>query len=372
MRKFAIIITLLCFSTAAFAEIRLGGLFAVTGPASFLGNPEKLTTEMLVEEINKNGGINGEKIRLFIYDTQGREDRAITYFKRLATKDRVAAVLGPSRTGCALAVKNLAVRYKVPLIACAASAKIVTPANPFVYKTPQSDIHVAEKLFDHLKSKGKTSIALISAQSGYGATGREAVLKNAARFGIKIVADEKFMDTDKDMTAQLSKIKAKKPDATICWAAGAAPAIVARNASALGMDSIYMTQGIASKKFISLAGEAAEGIKLTAGRLIVASKLPDTDRFKTMLMKYKNDYESKFGGDVSVFGGHAYDAFGLFAKAYAKAGTGGMKLADALSEVKGFMGTAGEFNMTKDDHTGLSKDSFIIAEIRNGEFIPAE
>lgn len=372
MRKLLLITLMLCFSLTAFAEIRLGGLFAVTGPASFLGNPEKLTAEMLVDQVNAAGGLNGEKIKLFVYDTQGREDRAISYFKRLVTKDRVIAVLGPSRTGCALAIKDLAIKFKVPLIACAASAKIVTPANPYVYKTPQSDIHVAEKLFDYLKKHNKTNVALISASSGYGATGRDAVLENAERFGINIIADEKFMDTDKDMTAQLSKIKAKNPDAVICWAAGAAPAIVARNAQALGMDNIYMTQGIASKKFIELAGDAANGVKLTAGRLIVVDKLPESDRFKNILMKYKTDYESKFGGAVSVFGGHSYDAFGLFAAAYAKSGKDPEKLAQALQQVKGFMGAAGEFNMTEDDHTGLSMDSFIIAEIKNGEFVPAE
>jgi len=246
------------------------------------------------------------------------------------------------------------------------------PADKYVYKTPQSDIHVAEKLFDYLTSNGKKNVALISAQSGYGATGREAVLKNAPKFGINIIADEKFMDTDKDMTAQLSKIKSKKPDAVICWAAGAAPAIVARNAKALGITELYMTQGIASRKFIELAGDAANGVKLTAGRLIVADKLSDTDRFKTMLMKYKTDYETKFGMSVSVFGGHSYDAFGLFKTAVAKSGNDSKKLAAELQKVKGFMGTAGEFNMTADDHTGLSKDSFIIAEIKNGEFVPAE
>ncbi|PLX67805.1 MAG: ABC transporter substrate-binding protein [Denitrovibrio sp.] len=372
MRKIILVMLMLCFTFTAFAEIRLGGLFAVTGPASFLGNPEKLTTEMLVDQVNAAGGINGEKIKLFIYDTQGREDRAISYFKRLATKDKVVAVVGPSRTGCALAIKDLATKFKIPLIACAASARIVTPANTYVYKTPQSDIHVAEKLFDYLKSQGKTRVGLISAQSGYGATGRVAALDNAKRFGIEIIADEKFMDTDKDMTSQLSKIKSKKPDAVICWAAGAAPAIVARNAQSLGMDNIFMTQGIASKKFIQLAGDAANGIKLTAGRLIVADKLSDSDRFKPMLMKYKNDYESKFGGAVSVFGGHAYDAFGLFKTAIAKSGNDREKLANEIQKVTGFMGTAGEFNLSTEDHTGLSKDSFIIAEIKNGEFIPAE
>jgi branched-chain amino acid transport system substrate-binding protein len=373
MKKFMLMLMVIGLSFSAFAEIRLGGIFAVTGPASFLGNPEKLTLEMLVDEVNKNGGINGEKIELFIYDTQGQENRAISYFKRLATKDKVLAVIGPTRTGSTLAVKNLAKRYKIPLISCAASRKIVEPANPYIYKTPQSDIQVVEKLFEYFTQNGMKNIALITAQSGYGSTGRSAVLDYAKKYpGINIIADEKFRDTDKDMTAQISKIKDKNPDATICWAAGTAPAIVARNFKQLGMKNLFMTQGVASKKFIDLAGDAAEGIKLTAGRLIVASKLDDTDRFKSMLMKYKTDYESKFKNDVSVFGGHAYDAFGLFMEAYKQSGKDSKKLAMALQEVKGFLGTAGEFNMTKDDHTGLSKDAFIIVEIKGGEFTPSK
>lgn len=371
MRKLTLFMLLMLTASFAFAEIRLGGLFAVTGPASFLGNPEKLTLELLVDQVNKSGGLNGEKIKLFIYDTQGQENRAISYFKRLATKDKVLAVVGPTRTGSALAIRNLAKKYKLPFIACAASRKIVEPANPYIYKTPQSDIQVVEKLFEYFTNNNMKNIALITAQSGYGSTGRSAVLDYAKKYkNINIISDEKFRDTDKDMTAQLSKIKKKNPDAVICWAAGTAPAILAKNFKQLGMKNLFMTQGVASQKFIDLAGDAANGVKLTAGRLIVAEKLDDSDRFKSMLMKYKTDYEAKFGSSVSVFGGHSYDAFGLFKAAFMKAGNDRKKLASAIQEVKGFLGTAGEFNMTKDDHTGLSKDAFIIVEIKNGEFTP--
>ncbi|MGE4266716.1 MAG: ABC transporter substrate-binding protein [Deferribacterales bacterium] len=371
MRKISFIMLALLICAVAHAEIRLGGLFSVTGPTSFLGMPEKQTLEMLVDEVNKHGGINGEKIRLFIYDTQGDENITINSFKRLATVDKVVAVLGPSRTGSALAIKNLAARYKLPLISCAASLDIVTPVNKYVYKTPQSDTQVAEKLLEYLATKKKKNIALITEQSGYGSTGRDAVLDIAKKYGMNIVADEKFRDKDKDMTSQLSNIKGKKYDAVICWAAGAAPAIIARNAQQLGMGDLYMTQGVASMKFIELAGDAANGIKLTAGRIVVADQLPDSDKFKKTLVKYKNDFEGNFKSPVSAFGGHAYDAFMLFRTAYAKAGTGGDKLAGELEKIKKMIGIAGEFNMSSGDHTGLSKDSFVIVEIKNKDFVLA-
>ncbi|TCK62015.1 ABC transporter substrate-binding protein [Seleniivibrio woodruffii] len=371
MRKISFILLALLVCAVAHAEIRLGGLFSVTGPTSFLGMPEKQTLEMLVEEVNKSGGIKGEKIKLFIYDTQGDENITINSFKRLVTVDKVIAVVGPSRTGEALAIKNLAVKYKVPLISCAASLDIVTPVSKYLYKTPQSDTQVAEKLLEYLQHKKKKNIALITEQSGYGSTGRDAVLEYAKKFNMNIVADEKFRDKDKDMTSQLSNIKAKKPDAIICWAAGAAPAIIAKNAQQLGMGDLYMTQGVASMKFIELAGDAANGIKLTAGRIVVADQLPDSDKFKKTLVKYKNDFESNFKSPVSAFGGHAYDAFILFRAAYLKSGNNSEKLAGELEKVRKLVGIAGEFNMSPTDHTGLTKDSFVIVEIKDGQFVLA-
>jgi len=370
MKKFTLVLMMLCLAVSAFAEIRLGALLSVTGPASFLGNPEKLTLEMLTEQVNAAGGINGEKIKLFVYDTQAREDRAINYLNRLAQKDKVLAILGPSTSGESLALKARATKFKIPLISCAASSKIVTPTSTYIFKTPQSDTHIAERIFSHMQAQGVKTVGLITVQNGFGATGREALLSLADKFGIEVVADEKYMDKDKDVTVQLSNIKAKSPDAVICWAAGGSPAIVARNAAQLGIKNMYMSHGVASPKFIELAGEAAEGIKLAAGRIVVADKLPDGDKYKELLMQYKNDYETKFGGKVSPFGGHAFDAFTLFKAAYMKSGNDREKLAMELEKLTGILGTAGEFNMSETDHNGLSKEAAIMLEIKNGKFAP--
>ncbi|ADD69225.1 Extracellular ligand-binding receptor [Denitrovibrio acetiphilus DSM 12809] len=370
MKKILFIILVSAFAASAYAEIRLGALLSVTGGASFLGDPEKSTLEMLIEQTNAAGGINGEKIKLFIYDTQGREDRAINYINRLAQKDKVLAIIGPSTTGESLAVINRASGFKVPLISCAASARIVTPPNIFVYKTPQSDVHIAERLFSYLADNKMKTLALLSVQNGFGQTGRNAVLTTAEKYGIEIVADEKYMDKDKDVTVQLSKIKDKNADAVLCWAAGGSPAIVARNAAQLGIKNLYMSHGVASPKFIDLAGDAANGIKLAAGRIVVTEKLDETDKYKAILSKYTNDYEQYTGKQVSQFGGYAYDAFTLFKAAYMKSGKNRVKLAQELQNLKNVLSVTGEFNMTETDHNGLSKEAAIMLEIRDGQFIP--
>jgi len=373
MKKAFLALIMLVFAVSVFAEIKLGALFAVTGPASFLGLPEQQTLEMLVEEVNAKGGINGEKIKLIVYDTKGDDQETRKKFLRLIQKDKVIAVIGPTRTGSALAIKDLAESNQIPLFTCAASRKIVDPVAKYVFKSPQSDDHAVEKIFEYLTSKGKSKVAIITAQNGFGAAGRDALIAYASQYKIEIVADEKFRDTDKDMTSQLSKIASYNPDATIVWGVGPAPAIVAKNFRQLNMKGmLIMSHGVASKKFIELAGDAAEGIILPAGRLLIADKLPENDKFKSLLMDYKNKFESKFNSPVSTFGGHAFDSFLMFKKGYEAAGKDKTKIVAEVEKIKGMIGTAGEFNLSEADHNGLTKEAFVMLVIKNGNWEMAE
>lgn len=370
MKRGIFLLFFMFFCTSVFAEIKLGALFAVTGPASFLGLPEKQTLEMMVEEVNKSGGINGEKIKLIVYDTKSEDNEARKKFLRLVQKDKVVAVIGPTRTGATLAIKDLSEREKVVVISCASSEKIVNPLTKYMFKVAPSDTYAVEKIYEYLKNMNKKRVAIITAQSGYGSTGRDALLSVASNFGIEIVADEKFRDTDKDMTAQLTKIAEKNPDAVICWGVGPAPAIVAKNFKQLKLNSmLIMSHGVASKKFIELAEDAADGIILPAGRLLVAEKLPDEDRFKKVVVSYKEKYEKSFNMPVSTFGGHAYDAFMVFKLAYEK---NSKDLVSGIESVKNYIGTYGEFNFSENDHDGLTKDAFVMIKIENGDWELAE
>ena len=365
MKKFLATLFLV-FAASAFCEVKLGALFAVTGPASFLGMPEKNTLEMLVEEINANGGINGEKIELIVYDTKSDDAEARKKFLRLVKKDGVIAVIGPTTTGETLALRDLAISEKIPLISCASSDRIVTPVNKYIFKVAPSDLHAVEKIFEYLKNTGKKSVGIITAQNGFGDAGRAAILKIKDAYGIDVVADEKFRDADKDMTTQLTKINDKSPDAVIVWGVGPAPALIAKNFKQLGLKStLVMSHGVASKKFIELAGGAAENVILPAGRLVVADKLPDSDRFKSLLTNNERSYTKRYGEAVSTFGGHAFDAFKIFQLAYTQDKN---EIPLSIESIKNYLGTYGEFNFGADDHNGLTKDAFVMITIKNGEW----
>lgn len=103
---------------------KIGAIFSVTGAASFLGEPEKNTVLMLVEQINKAGGINGHPLEVIIEDSKSDETQAVLAAKKLIEKDKVLAIIGPSTTGESMAVIPIVTSAQTPLISAAAGASI--------------------------------------------------------------------------------------------------------------------------------------------------------------------------------------------------------------------------------------------------------
>lgn len=350
-------------------SIKIGTFLAVTGPAAFLGDPELKTLQLYVDAINQQGGLLGKPVELIHYDTGGNAKEAVNFFKRLVKKDQVDVIVGGSSSGESLAVMPLAEEEQIPFISMAGAVKIIEPVQKWTFKTPHTDRMAAAKIYTDMKRRGLTKVALISGDGGFDKSGREESLKLAPEYGITIVADESYGNKDTDMTAQLTKIRDSGAQAILNFGFGTGPAIVTKNLRQLGIDlPLYQSHGVASKKYIELAGAAAEGVRLPASALLVPEKLADTDPQKPVLLAYQQKYQAAHG-DVSTFGGHAYDALFLAVEAIKRAGTTDKaKVRDEIEKTQGFAGTAGIFNMNPQDHMGLGLDAFKIVEIRNGDW----
>jgi branched-chain amino acid transport system substrate-binding protein len=362
-------------ATGAAAEIRLGATLSVTGPAAFLGDPEAKTLEMLVEEVNAAGGINGEEIALTLYDDGGDPNKARTFATRLVEDDEVVAIIGGTSTGATMAIIPVVEDAEVPFISLAGAVEIVDPVKEWVFKTPHTDRMACAKIFEDMKAQGFTTIAMISGTDGFGASMRQQCLDIVGDYGIEVAADESYGAQDADMTPQLTNIKnTAGVQAVLNAGFGQGPAIVTRNFAQLGIEvPLYQSHGVASKSFIELAGNAAEGVRLPAAALLVADILPEDDPQREVVLGYKTAYEEATGSPVSTFGGHAYDAFQILVDAIERAGsTEPEAIRDAIEATQGFVGTAGVVNMTPEDHLGLDLTAFRMLEIRDGDWTVVE
>jgi len=364
-----LVIVLLFFCATAWAEtIKIGAVVSVTGAASFLGEPQKNTLLQLQDLTNAKGGMDGRQVELIIYDDESDVNKCVMAARKLLDQDQVAVVIGPSISGNTLAITRFFSSAQVPLISCAAAEKIVFPVNPWIFNTPQLDRHAALKILQDAKVKGYTKLAILTVSDGYGQAGR-AVLKELAKAqGFDLVADEVYSPKDTDMTSQLTKIKGVSPEAIICWGTNPGPAVVARNRMQLGLTiPLYMSHGVASDKFIELAGEAAEGLVLPAGRLTAVDQVPDDHPQKTVLTDYVANYSQKFNAPISSFGGYAHDAFLLVHEAVTKGGSANpADIRDNLEKISALPGTSGIYSYSTDNHNGLDEDAFIMVIIENG------
>ena len=356
--------------------IKIGALLEVTGVSSSLGQPEKNTLEMVVEEINKKGGINGKQVELKLYDIKSNEAEAKVMFKKLVEEDKVSVIVGPATSGPSIALKVEANNAKVPLISHAASFKIVEPVaeSQYIFKTAQSDKVVLERIIDYFKGKGYKKIAFLSQSDAFGDSGRAEFEKMAPAAGLEVVAWERFKREDTDMTPQLTNVKKANPDAVLVWAIPPSASVVTKNYRELKLEMpLFHSHGIGNRTFIDQAGEAANGVVFPIGRLLVADILPDSDPQKKVLQEYAAAYKAKYNAPPSTFGGHAWDGINLALEAIKAVGTDPVKIRDYLeNNVKGFVGISGVFNMSPQDHNGLTKDSLVMVKIEGGQYKLAE
>ena len=376
-------LALCCAASGAFAgePVKIGAFFALSGPAANIGTPTKLVAQMVVDKINKEGGINGRPIELIIGDTESDPAKAAVIAKKFIFSDKVAAIIGPTSTGEGMSVKKIVEEAGVPTFMTVGGDPVIMggPLGPYTYvfKSPQRSSTAARKLYGYLKAKGLTKVALFTASDSFGKDGLGWLEKLAPEFGLSLVAKESFGPSDTDMTAQLTKIRNAAPQAIVVWTIGPVGSIVAKNKAQLGITTpLFQCHGLPDPKYIELAGKAAEGDRMPATKLMVGSALPDTDPQKKVIAEFIQLYRDVYKYDkefpINTHSGYAWDAITIVANAMKKAGTDSKALRAAIEQTKGYVGVSGVYNLTAEDHNGLDVDSMIMVQVKDGKFVPAE
>lgn len=376
MKTFLTTTALIALAFPAMAEIKIGASISATGPAAFLGDPELKTLEMLVEDLNAKGGINGEEVTLVAYDDNGDPNKARTFATRLVEDDEVVAIIGGTTTGTTMSILAVAEDAEIPFISLAGAIDIIDPVKPYTFKTPHTDRMACQKIFEDMLKRGITKVGMISGTDGFGASMQAQCKAVAPDYGVEIVADETYDPKDADMTAQLTKIKGTEGvQAILNPGFGQGPSIVTRNYKQLAIDlPFYQSHGVASDGFIELAGaDAAEGMRLPGTALLVADLLQEGDPQKPVVAAYKAMFEEKTGTPVSTFGGYAHDAFLILTDAIARAGSAEpASIRDAIEATSGLAGTTGVYTFTAEDHLGLDLSAFRMLEIQGGKWTLAQ
>lgn len=355
--------------------LKIGAIVSLTGTYAGLGQPEKNTLEMEVKRINEAGGVNGRPVEVIIEDDATDEAKAVAAASKLIEQDGVVAIIGATGTGQTMAVRGDIQRAGIPQVSMAGGTVITNPVDPLVFATPWSNTIVVPFTLEFMKREGITKVGLIYDSGGFGKDGAAVIAAEAPRAGIKVVSEQTFNPGDTDMSAQLTKIRDSDAEAVLMWTAGKEAAIIARNARDLGLDlPIYGSHGIARREFIDGAGEAAEGVRFAAGKILVPEAYGEGTEAYEVATSFIQRYTDAFGEPPSTFAGHAYDALYLIVEA-ARRIDGEVTpaaLRDEIERTSGWVGIGGTFTFSPQDHNGLSAADLTMYEISGGEWTVVE
>jgi branched-chain amino acid transport system substrate-binding protein len=348
--------------------IKIGAVLDITGAGASLGVPERQTLELLAQQLQADGGIDGREVELIIEDNQSTEDGAAKAMNKLVNEDEVDIVLGASRTGPSLAMRPIAESNQIPMISLAANQAIVE-GSEWVFKTAQNDRVVIERMIDYMAAQGHTTIGLARDASGFGEGVQEMFDEIGAAEGISVVATEKFAPDATDFTAQMVNLRNAAADINVIWGIPPAAGLAQKAYDQLGIPApVMQSHGIGNQVFLDTAAESAEGLVAPLGRLVVADQLPEDDPQREVITEFVDAYTAEYGEGPSTFAGHAYDGWQLAIDALREVGTDKQAVRDHLEGLEDVIGISGTFTMSPEDHSGLSKEALVLVTVEGGQW----
>jgi len=302
MVVFAVALALLAGISWA-QEVKLGSLNDLTGPTSDVGKDIALGIREAVQYVNDTGGINGKRIRLYLYDYGYRVPEAITTYKRFRDFDKVAGVLGWG-TGDTEALSPTVGKDRIPYLSHSFAAKLTDPKTApynFVYGTDYSsnaraamtawfdETWMKDSRFQEARSKGEKPriVMFYGFPVPYSSAPIKALKDHAALLGFEVGPDQDVSLVALDTKSQVLGAKAFRPH--LAWHGNTTMSVAAtiKDAHALGLgaDHIVNNWGY-DENLVRLAGPAAEGVMGIAVNAFYGDKVPLMDKVVEYAKKF--------------------------------------------------------------------------------------
>jgi len=369
-------------STVAEKEpIRIGFLLGLTGAYAALGGPSAKAVELFFEQENANGGINGHPIEWILLDSESDETVLVNQFRRLATELNVHAVIGPSASGEATALRAFSLEYGLPTIGLVSSSLVVTPPEEALYMFKQYT-GTTESLRAQLtfaQEQGWERIGLIYANNGYGQDPANRLEDLAAEYGLAVTGMEPFEPTDTDMTAQLGRLGDGNPDVVLVWAVNPANAIIAKSAESIGFKpALFNSPGAGSVDYITNGGAAVEGTYLQGSQVLSFESMDTSAPAYQLTKDLVEKFQAAFGEAAGQYAANGWDGGILIKNAIEQAGTLDPSnvqatrdaIRDALeNKTISVPAVNSTYTFTPEFHGSLSLEGLAVLVVRNGQFV---
>ncbi len=340
--------------------IKIGHYASLTGKDAAFGVATRKGILLAVEELNAQGGVLGRRIEYLVEDIQSKQGESVTAVKKLISRDKVVAVLGANASSNSLEAAPICQNARIPMMAISSTNPKVTEIGDYIFRICFIDPFQGAVLakFAHTSLQAKRVALLTSTNSPY-SIGLSSVLRERFKaLGGEIVAEQKFTEGDKDFRAQLTAIRAAKPDVIAATGFYSEAALICLQARSLGINVPFIGgDGWEAPQLVELGGKAVEGSYYST-YFSAENSAPEVQSF---VQRYRTRWNNETPEGVSALG---YDAMNLLAAALRRNGTvDSRKLRDAIAATRDFEGVTGR---TTIDEKRNSTKAAVMLTIKDG------
>jgi branched-chain amino acid transport system substrate-binding protein len=368
MKRFSLLMSLLivmaifCGSDQVFSQskgsIKIGSLSALTGVGSQMGQNQRDALVMVFEKVNASGGINGQKIELYIEDDQLQPTVAVNAAKKLVYKDGVLLIIGTVNSPTALAALEVTMEAKVPQLAIGVAPKITQMNNPWVARIIPVDSILAGHLINFAVNEKKVQkLAILHDSTDYGKGGMTSAVDALGKLNRKPLLIENFNNEDMDFSSQLNKIKNSGAEGLVLWGLHVQGALIINQSRKLGLTlPIFGSSGMLQGSFLDLTKDNAEGVFFVSYFSI--------DNPDPKVQAFVKEYRERFKYDPTPVSAIAYELSNLVVATLKKTGPDRAKFMAEFKATKNYVGVTGRVS---GDERGEMGRGGVILEIKNGK-----
>ncbi len=368
-----VVLPLLC--CAQTGPIRLGVNLEITGNMAWLGDPGLKALQMLTEDVNRKGGINGRKVELVTYDNESNVEKAAGNAKKLVQRDKVAAAFGPASNAPCRSAQPITQEAKLTSYSLSASFN-PNGKDSYWFAVCDSVDGNIQKFFGWYQSQGFTRIAQICSTDSSGQAwfdGSNEIVKKYAKMQL---TNQRFNVNDLDVTPQLTNLKPSNPQAIMVGSTGKSAGVVIKNFVQMGFKIPVCTgSGNVTPSFLDMvAGNEPDTLLLPGSKFVFYQDLPEKDPFKPMMRKFVDEYQKRFNKEADLNAVVAYDAARILFEAFKAINPSGpedsTKLRDYIEKMHNFPGVYGaNYNYSATDHRGLDGSALVLIQAKNNKFL---
>ena len=351
--------------------IKIGMVASLTGNYTPLGTGNKQGAQLVVDQVNQKGGINGRQVELSILDDGSNPNQTITQVNQLNDQG-VVALLGPPQSTADLAIKPIVNQLKVPTVALGAADQQTTPVTPYMWQTAQLSSQVAKGVLSYLKSQGKSKLAMLTdSANAYAVSGHDATKSALTSYGVTLVDDETFETSTTNFAPLIAKVVAARPDFLLFWGTGSPPVVFTKQwAAAQTGIALMLTAAEATPLFAQPVGAAGEGVYVQAVMADLGQSLPSANKYKKVVDSYATPFQAAYGSYPAQFSWDAIIATMFLVDAIKRKGATREGIRAGLDSIN--LDTPnGRYSFSPSRHNGFPDSGVVISIIRGGQFVPA-